>query len=104
MRLQRVRGSGVERDLMNRRGFAAGAATLYAGVLAACTPLTALNTLSPRDPAAKAGRDIAFGSLPRQKLDVYTPRRASGAGPAPVLVFFYGGSWNSGRRQDYAFA
>jgi len=71
-------------------------------LLAACSPLTALNTLSPRDPAARPGRDIAYGPLPRQKLDVYTPRR--GAQAAPVLVFFYGGSWNSGRRQDYAFA
>jgi acetyl esterase/lipase len=26
------------------------------------------------------------------------------APPRPVIVFFYGGSWNSGRRQGYAFA
>jgi acetyl esterase/lipase len=90
--------------LTDRRSFAAGIAALYGGVLAACTPLSALNTLSPRDPAARAGHDIAYGSLPRQKLDIYTPARAAGAGPAPLLVFFYGGSWNSGRRQDYAFA
>ena len=87
---------------MNRRGFVAGVAAMFGSLLAACSPLTALNTLSPRDPAAKAGRDIAYGPLPRQKLDVYTPAR--GATAAPVLVFFYGGSWNSGRRQDYAFA
>ena len=87
---------------MNRRGFLAGVAAMFGGLLAACSPLTALNTLSPRDPAARPGRDIAYGPLPRQKLDVYTPRR--GATAAPVLVFFYGGSWNSGRRQDYAFA
>jgi acetyl esterase/lipase len=89
---------------MNRRGFVAGAAAVFGSLLAACTPLTALNTLSPRDPAARAGRDIAYGPLPRQKLDVYTPKRGARTAPAPVLVFFYGGSWNSGRRQDYAFA
>jgi acetyl esterase/lipase len=94
----------MEPGLTNRRSFAAGAAAVYASFLAACSPLTALNTLSPRDPASRAGRDIAYGDLPRQKLDVYTPHRAAGTGPAPVLVFFYGGSWNSGRRQDYAFA
>lgn len=87
---------------MNRRGFIAGVAAMFGGLLAACSPLMALNTLSPRDPAAKPGSDIAYGPLPRQKLDVYTPKR--GARAAPVLVFFYGGSWNSGRRQDYAFA
>jgi acetyl esterase/lipase len=87
---------------MNRRGFVAGVAAMFGSLLAACSPLTALNTLSPRDPATRPGRDIAYGPLPRQRLDVYTPAR--GATAAPVLVFFYGGSWNSGRRQDYAFA
>ena len=72
-----------------------------AAVRAASARLAAFNLLAPRDPAARPGRDIAFGSDPRQKLDVYTPERA--ANPAPVVVFFYGGSWSSGRRQDYAF-
>jgi acetyl esterase/lipase len=90
--------------LTNRRNFSAGVAAAYGGLLAACSPLSALNTLSPRDPANRKGGDIAFGPLPRQKLDIYVPKRPAGAGPAPVLVFFYGGSWNSGRRQDYAFA
>ena len=84
---------------MDRRGFSV--TSLAAAALSACSPLSALNTLSPRDPAARAGRDIAYGPEPRQALDVYTPRQ--GAQAAPVLIFFYGGSWNSGRRQDYGF-
>ncbi|MCX7080557.1 MAG: alpha/beta hydrolase, partial [Pseudomonas sp.] len=44
---------------------------------------------------------IAYGSDPRQKLDVYTPKQ--GLKNAPVVVFFYGGSWNSGSRDDYSF-
>jgi acetyl esterase/lipase len=36
-------------------------------------------------------------------LDVYVPEKKA-AGPMPVLVFFYGGGWTSGHRQDYAFA
>jgi acetyl esterase/lipase len=46
---------------------------------------------------------VAYGPLPRQRLDVW---RRSGAQrrPAPVLVWFYGGSWNSGARGDYGFA
>ncbi len=75
---------------------------LLGGVAAACTPLSAFNTLAPVDPAARAGRDIAYGPLPRQKLDIYAPAKAEK--PAPVLVFFYGGGWVTGRRQDYAFA
>jgi acetyl esterase/lipase len=73
-----------------------------AALVSACSPLSAFNTLSPHDAAARAGRNIAYGPDPRQSLDVYTPKQ--GAQAAPILLFFYGGSWSSGRRQDYAFA
>jgi acetyl esterase/lipase len=86
---------------MIRRRFNAGLAGAAASLAAACSPLTAFNTLAPRDRAARPGRDIAYGPLPRQTLDVYAPEHA--ARDAPVLIFFYGGAWNSGRRQDYAF-
>lgn len=37
-------------------------------------------------------------------LDAYTPPDAGhGARPAPVLLFFYGGSWTGGERGDYRF-
>jgi len=36
-------------------------------------------------------------------LDVYRPPGSGDRAPAPVVVFFYGGGWNSGRRQDYRF-
>ena len=74
---------------------------LGALALTACSPLTAFNTLTPKDPAAIVGRDVPFGANPRQKLDIYAPR--GGVKAVPVLVFFYGGGWNSGRRQDYRF-
>ncbi|WP_244173264.1 alpha/beta hydrolase [Caballeronia temeraria] len=42
---------------------------------------------------------IAYGKGPRQRLDVYTP--GSGAlGNRPVVVYFYGGGWQSGHRKD----
>ena len=87
---------------MTRRGFTGALAGAGAWLASACSPLTLYNTLAPRDPARRAGRDIAYGPDPRHRLDVYTPDAASGA-PLPVLVFFYGGGWNSGRRQDYAW-
>ena len=46
-------------------------------------------------------RDLAYGSHPRQLLDLYRP--AAGPDGLPVLVWFYGGAWQSGRRQDYRF-
>ena len=52
--------------------------------------------------ARRVARDVAYGAAPRQKLDIYA-RRGGGAS-RPVLVFFYGGNWDSGDRQDYAFA
>ncbi|MGH7805827.1 MAG: alpha/beta hydrolase [Candidatus Binatia bacterium] len=45
--------------------------------------------------------DVSFGADGRMRLDVYRSRRA--AAPAPIVVFFYGGSWQRGERADYAF-
>jgi acetyl esterase/lipase len=64
------------------------------------TPLTIINSLVPKDGFDKHG-DIAYGGLARQKLDVYVPR--NGGQDLPVVVFFYGGTWQSGRRKDYLF-
>jgi acetyl esterase/lipase len=68
--------------------------------LGACAPLTLLNAVTPASSYEKSA-DIAYGDDPRQRLDVYTPVKTSS--PAPVVVFFYGGSWNKGERADYAF-
>jgi acetyl esterase/lipase len=45
--------------------------------------------------------DLAYGEGPRRTLDVYTPRRPNPG--APVVVFFYGGSWDSGTKGFYRF-
>ena len=74
-------------------------AMLLAGATA-CSPLKMLNALTP-DGTFDKTEGIAYGSDPRQKLDVYVPRHPMGN--APVVVFFYGGSWNSGSRADYSF-
>ena len=69
-------------------------------VLSACSPVKLLNALTPDSTFDKTA-GIAYGDDPRQKLDVYVPRHA--LPDAPVVVFFYGGSWNSGAREDYNF-
>ncbi|MHC8365045.1 alpha/beta hydrolase [Pseudomonas sp. ZT5P21] len=68
--------------------------------MTACSPLKLLNALTP-DGSFDKTEGIAYGDDPRQKLDVYVPRHP--AENAPVVVFFYGGSWNSGSRGDYGF-
>ena len=74
-------------------------AVVVAAFTAACSPLSLFATLSPKDPAVRISRGEAYGPNPRQTLDVYVPPVARG--DAPIAVFFYGGSWDSGRRQDY---
>ena len=70
-----------------------------AALAAACSPLSLFATLSPKDPASLGVRAEAFGPDARQRLDVYVPRRRPEG--SPMALFFYGGSWDSGRRQDY---
>jgi acetyl esterase/lipase len=68
--------------------------------LAACSPIDALNALSDSS-ASRTVNGIAYGSDSRQALDVYIPARSEP--PYPVVLFFFGGSWNSGSRADYKF-
>jgi acetyl esterase/lipase len=84
---------------MTRRGVFAGA---LGALTAACSPLSLLNTLGPRDRGAKrVARGLAYGEDPRQTMDVYAP---TGARNLPVAVFFYGGGWDSGSREVYGWA
>lgn len=46
--------------------------------------------------------DISYGEEPWEKLDIYIPPGKAEAG-RPVIVFFYGGRWTTGSREDYAF-
>jgi acetyl esterase/lipase len=78
------------------------AACALLGGLVACSPITALNALAPAS-THRVTAGIAYGDGLRQRLDAYSPTTAAPAGGWPVVVFFYGGSWNSGERADYAF-
>jgi acetyl esterase/lipase len=65
--------------------------------------LRIFNFLVPKDGGVElVARDIAYGTDERHKVDIY--RSTAGKVPLPILVFVYGGSWDSGRRQDYEFA
>ena len=73
-----------------------------AALLAACSPLGAIDALTPRG-SHRATPDVAYGPLARQKLDVYEPLGTPPAAGWPVAVFFYGGTWVAGARADYRF-
>ena len=63
----------------------------------ACSPAL-LNFTVPRS-GYRVHRNVAYGPETRQKLDIYVPDGLKA--PAPVLLFFYGGNWQSGSKDDY---
>ncbi|WP_447750656.1 alpha/beta hydrolase [Sphingopyxis fribergensis] len=48
--------------------------------------------------------DQPYGRGPRQSLDIWVPENAKADDRLPVIVFFYGGGWDSGERDSYGFA
>jgi acetyl esterase/lipase len=52
---------------------------------------------------APPATSVVFDPEHRLGLDVYRAQGRTGAAPAPVVVFFYGGSWQRGEREQYRF-
>jgi len=76
-----------------------------ASLLSACSPLGLVNAVS-NVYSVDAVKDIPYGEGERHQLDIYLPVRPESVSDklaTPVLLFFYGGSWNSGARGDYRF-
>jgi acetyl esterase/lipase len=85
---------------VTRRRFLGCLAAGAAASFAACSPLSLLNGWVPSD-TYRRKTGVAYGPEPRHQLDIYSPAKLQS--PAPVVVFFYGGNWNSGNRTDYLF-
>jgi acetyl esterase/lipase len=79
-----------------RRGVLAG----LAGFLSSCSPAALLNVTVSRQGYAREV-DVAYGPNSRQKLDLYRPETPRPDGK--TVIFFYGGSWDSGSKTDYLF-
>ena len=77
-------------------------------LLTACSGIDLLNATVATD-TYRLTSGLIYGADVRQRLDVYQPSQVykSNAGDparaAPLVVFFYGGSWSSGERSDYRF-
>lgn len=69
--------------------------------LAGCTGPELLSLTVSRS-GVTVHQDLAYGADPRQKLDLYVPDKLTGK--ARLLVFFYGGGWDSGSKAGYLFA
>ena len=68
-------------------------AAAIATTLAGCSTVGLLNATAPKA-GVSVTRDVAYADGDRRGLDVYAPSGAVAG--RPVVVFFYGGSWDSG--------
>ncbi len=75
------------------------AATVTLMNLTACSGAKVLESLAPSD-SVTVTKDVMFDAERDLALDVYRPIDAEGA---PLVVFFWGGSWQTGDRSTYAF-
>ena len=67
---------------------------------ASCAPVKILNSITPSGSFDKT-KNISYGPLERQKLDIY--RSETSRADRPVLVFIHGGSWDHGSKDLYKF-
>lgn len=81
------------------RSYSRIALLLSVAAVAGCSSVlfTGLNLLSPDGDIAES-RGIVFDRSLDLKLDIYRPKNANNA---PVVVFYYGGRWEFGKREDY---
>jgi acetyl esterase/lipase len=75
------------------------AAIIALTLVSACGGTQLLNSVALNP--GKIERDLAYGALPRQKLDVYSPKLMTDT--TPTLVFYHGGSWQNGDKDEYRF-
>lgn len=84
-----------------------GLLTFSAIYLATASPPGLLNkydrVIGGDQGALRVGGDITFGDH-GQTLDVWRNKQASNTSNKPVIIFWHGGGWVKGSRQDYAFA
>ncbi len=75
---------------------------LMVSLCQACSPVNVLNAFVPENGYQKLA-DKAYRDGNRQKLDIYLPQNSDLSLPLKTIVFFYGGSWDSGSKADYKF-
>lgn len=76
----------------------------------AVSPLTIVNGITSSG-GVGVSKDILYGDEPLQDLDIYYPKPLAQAIKAqnviedtyPMVVFVYGGSWENGTKEQYAF-
>lgn len=89
---------------------AVGGIALAAQQAQALSALAVVNGITSNG-GVSVSKDILYGDEPSQDLDIYYPKQLAQAMKAqqtitetyPMVVFVYGGSWESGSKEEYAF-
>lgn len=73
---------------------------LLSGLMAGCQSvgLALLNAMA----TGVRHTEVAYAPGNRGGMDLYSDKKAS-ASPVPLIVFWYGGTWQTGKRADYRF-
>lgn len=80
-------------------------ATVSAGLVwlgSACSPVSMLNAVIPENGYQRFA-DIRYGESSRLKLDIYRSYSPIPLAQRQTVIFFYGGSWESGHKAHYKF-
>jgi acetyl esterase/lipase len=75
---------------------------LAVSLLGGCSGLRLIDAVTPSAGYTLAA-GLAYGPSQRHLLDIYAPLAGGAAGPPPVVLFLYGGSWRNGARAQYRF-
>lgn len=87
--------------LLQRLALVALLALAASPVAAQVTIFSPFNIAEAMDQGVKKVADIAYADGKRKKLDLYMPDDLKG--PAPVVMFIYGGAWRAGDKFEYEF-
>ena len=87
-----------------KNNFSRYAIAIIACISSACSPIKVLNSLVPEN-GYELVSGVEYGTNARQKLDIYLPKATEkSTALKKVIIFYYGGNWDSGERADYKFA
>lgn len=74
---------------------------LTLAVMVMIRPLWFMNGFARFQPGTRLG-NLPYDLDPRHKCDLYLPKRVNEENP--IVIFVHGGAWDSGHKNDYAFA
>ncbi len=105
-----IRPAPRQMHLILRVGLASSLTLSLTLSLVSCTPRQILDGVTnTRVRQVTTLKNLSYGALERQKLDVYLPsvqvlrQKGLALKNIPMVIFVHGGSWQNGSKEDYRF-